>query len=345
MSRRRRSSALALALAFVAACDGKKATPETTVAATASATASLASPPADASPPLTTTVDGDAAVPVTDAKPAWAFDCTDTSTPKAGKSIGHTSVVFKLLLSSGKKAAWKPNAKKVKGRYKGEVAAFRLAEALGIANVPPACIRVLDARAAAAVLAQSDEASTLFADEVIVEQGKVYGAFIPWIDGLSFWPIEKEPLKTEARAWLGAGKPIPAAKVDLARQASMLVAFDFITGNWDRYSGENVGLDPTGRHVLFIDNDAAFMEGPPKAQLARNKALLDGTDRFSRTFVAGARKLDAERLAAVFGEEAPGRPLLSAAVTASVARRIEELVAIVDAKIARRGETETLYFQ
>ena len=345
MSLRRRTSALVLALAFVAACDGKKATPETTVPATASATPSLASPSAPPSPPVATTVDGDAAVAVTDAKPTWAFDCTDTSTPKGGKSIGHTSVVFKLLLSSGKKAAWKPNAKKVKGRYKGEVAAFRLAEALGIANVPPACIRVFDARAAAAVLAQSDEASTLFADEVIVEQGKVYGALIPWIDGLSFWPIEKEPLRTEARAWLGAGKPIPAGKSDLARQASMLVAFDFITGNWDRYSGENVGLDPTGTHVLFIDNDAAFMEGPPKAQLERNKALLDGTDRFSRAFVAGARKLDAERLAAVFGDEAPGRPLLSSAVTENVARRIKELVAIVDAKIAARGEAETLYFR
>ena len=136
----------------------------------------------------------------------------------------------------------------------------------------------------------------------------------------------------------------PRASVELARQASTLVAFDFITGNWDRYSGENVGLDSTGAHVLFIDNDAAFLELPPKEQLARNKALLDATDRFSRAFVEGARKLDAERLAAVFGEEAPGRPLLSAAVVSIVARRLEELVAIVDAKIAARGETETLYF-
>ena len=167
----------------------------------------------------------------------------------------------------------------MKGRYKSEVAAFRLAEALGIANVPPACVRVLDARAAAAALALNDDAAKLFADEAIVEQGKVYGALIPWIDGLSFWPLEKEPLRTEARTWLGAGKPIPAGKIELARQASTLVAFDFITGNWDRYSGENVGLDSTGAHVLFIDNDAAFLELPPKEQLARNKALLDATNR------------------------------------------------------------------
>ena len=137
----------------------------------------------------------------------------------------------------------------------------------------------------------------------------------------------------------------PQAEIELARQASTLVAFDFITGNWDRYSGENVGLDSTGAHVLFIDNDAAFLELPPKEQLARNKALLDATDRFSRAFVEGARKLDAERLAAVFGEEAPGRPLLSTAVVSIVARRLEELVAIVDAKIAARGEAETLYFR
>lgn len=321
----------------LAACDSKKATLETAVPETLGAT-----PSADASPPLASTVPGDAAVI---AKPAWAFDCADTSALKAGTSIGHTSVVFKVLLSSGAKAAWKPNAKKVKGRYKGEIAAFRLAEALGVPNVPPACVRAFDARAAAAALAQSSEASTLFTDEAIVEQGKVYGAVIPWIDGLSFWPLEKEPLKSEARAWLGAGKPIPDSKGDLARQASVLIAFDFITGNWDRYSGANVGLDPTGTHILFIDNDAAFMAGPPKASIARNRALLDGTDRFSRAFVAGVRALDADRLAAVFGEEAPGRPLLSAAVTASVARRVEELVAIVDAKIAARGEAETLYFR
>ncbi|MBX3206078.1 MAG: hypothetical protein KF764_13480 [Labilithrix sp.] len=279
-----------------------------------------------------------------DAKPAWAFDCTDASAPKAGKSIGHTSVVFKVELASGKKAAWKPNAKNVKGRYKGEAAAYRLAAALGIPNVPPACVRAFDARAAAAALAPNAAAAKLFADEAIVEGGKVYGVVIPWIDGLSFWPLEREPLRSEARAWLAAGGAIPPAKLELARQASTLVAFDFITGNWDRYSGENVGLDRSGSRVLYVDNDAAFMELPPKDRLTENKARLDATARFSRRLIARARALDEARLASVLGEEAPGRPLVSAAVVSAVARRIAALVAVVDAKIVARGEAATLYF-
>jgi hypothetical protein len=341
-----------IALALTAACEQRaslaESTPshgdtrsETPIVVEAGASA-LASGPASSAPvPAASSIaaDHDAG-----RAPAWAFDCTETSTPKAGKSIGHTSVVFKVELSSGKKAAWKPNAKKVRGRYKGEVAAFRLAQALGIANVPPACPRTFDTATATKALAANDDATKLFADEVVVERDKIHGAIVPWIDGLTFWPVEKEPLRTETRGWLTAGKDIPTAKIDLARQTSNLVAFDFITGNWDRYSGENVGMDRSGALVLFIDNDAAFMEQPPKEQLARNKRLLEATDRFSRSFIAAIRALDIGRLADVFGEESPGRPLLSSAVLALVARRRDELLAIVDAKIGARGEPETLYF-
>src|SRR5690606_22653505 len=55
-------------------------------------------------------------------RPSFAFDCGSTpSAPKAGKSVGHTSVVYRLELSDGTRAAWKPNARRVEGRYKGEI--------------------------------------------------------------------------------------------------------------------------------------------------------------------------------------------------------------------------------
>jgi hypothetical protein len=274
----------------------------------------------------------------------WQDDCSDGSPPRAGKSVGHTSVAFKLELANGKKVAWKPNAKRVKGRYKGEIAAYRMAKALEVPNVLPACVRAFEHADATAALAASTEAAKLFADEAIVEGGKIYGAIIPWVDGLQFWPVERDPLRTEARTWLAAGSEIPKANVDLARQTSTLIAFDFLTGNWDRYSGENVGIDKTRGLVLYLDNDAAFMESPPKEGVARNKALLDATDRFSRRFIANVRALDEARLALAFGEEAPGRPLLSPVILRRVARRVKELIALVDAKIALRGERETLYF-
>ena len=363
MSRRPSAGRLALALLASLAgaaswsCERKNTAPTPPAdkaAETAPGSASAGAAPADASPSETSETSessgstaSDAATSATSGAtkaPSWAFDCADTSAPKAGKSIGHTSVVFKIELASGKKAAWKPNAKKVKGRYKGEIAAYRLAGALGLVNVPPACFRPFDAAAAAAALAANADAARLFADEAIVEDGKVHGVVIPWIDGLSFWPLEKEPLRTEARTWLTAGSEIPADKLDLARQTSTLVAFDFISGNWDRYSGENVGIDRTGAFVLYIDNDAGFMQAPPKDRVARNKVLLDATDRFSRRLVTRLRDLDEQRLAAAFGEETAGKPLLSKTVVSIIAARVKELLAVIDAKITKRGEAETLYF-
>ena len=58
--------------------------------------------------------------------------------PTSAKSIGHTSVVFKIELSTGVKAAWKPASRRGPVRYKGEVAAYRLARLLAITNVPRA---------------------------------------------------------------------------------------------------------------------------------------------------------------------------------------------------------------
>jgi len=356
VSRRRNEAALlasALLAACACSCEKKPAPPATAVAdASATAPAAIRTPgeasPGDASPGAVGAASSpsstDAGDAVADVAPRWAFDCNDDGVPKSGKSIGHTSVVFKVELSNGKKAAWKPNARKVKGRYKGEVAAYRLAKALGIVNVPPACFRAFDAGALAAALAGNADAAKVFANEVLVEGGKVHGVVIPWIDGLSFWPLEKEPLRSEARSWLAAGSNVPEAKRDLARQTSTLVAFDFITDNWDRYSGANVGLDKAGALVLYVDNDAAFMEAPPRELVARNKALVEATDRYSRRFVARLRELDEPRLAAAFGEETAGKPLLSKAVVSTVLGRVKELLDVIDAKIAKQGEAETLFF-
>ncbi len=346
-------AALAVIVAGASACESKKKeTPapfDEDAAVALRAPASAATLAMDASPsPRSPSPAASAGADVSgaDASSAsrWAFDCSDTSVPKAGKSIGHTSVVFKVELSSGKKAAWKPNAKKVKGRYKGEIAAYRLATELGLGNVPPACFRSIDAATAAAALAKNAEAAKVFADEVVVDAGKIHGVLIPWIDGLTFWPLEKEPLRSEARTWLASGAELPKAKLALAAQASALVVFDFLTGNWDRYSGENVGLDPSGELVLYIDNDAGFMEQPPADRVARNKARLDATDRFSRRLVERLRALDEERLAKAFGEELDGKPLLSPKVVSLVAARARELLGVVDAKIGARGEAATLYF-
>ena len=268
-----------------------------------------------------------------------------TGLPRVARSIGHTSVVFKVELTGGKKAVFKPAARRGPVRYKGEIAARRLGVALGIPNVPRAFFRAMDAKAMAdAAGAGTPPTAELFTKEAIVTGGVVKGALLPWIDGLDFLPLEREPLASQWKGWLKKGGAIPDDQQDLARQVSTLVAFDFVTGNWDRWSGGNVGLDKASGTLLFIDNDGAFFDAPPTEALQKNKRLVEGVDRFSRSFITRMRALDDAALSRAIGEESPGVPLLSAKALAGVLHRRTQLLQIIDAKIADGGDDALLSF-
>ena len=252
--------------------------------------------------------------------------------PTSAKSIGHTSIVFKIELSTGAKAAWKPASRRGPVRYKGEVAAYRLARLLEIPNVPRAFFRTFEASTLAAAKG---------ADEMIVKDGVVKGALIPWIPDLGFLALEQAPLSGEWKQWLRKGSTIPDDKRALAAQISTLVAFDYITGNWDRWSGGNVGLDKATGTLLYIDNDGAFFEVAPQDGLQRNKKLLAGIDKFSFGLVTQLRLVDEAAITRAIGEESPGVPLLSQKALAGVLQRRTELLDTVNARLKANGEVET----
>lgn len=303
--------------------------------APATATLADASPPAPPEPRAASA--SDAAAP----RPVLATEGCGALMPaipvRSAKSIGHTSVVFKIELATNQKMAWKPSSKRGKERWRGEVAAAKLGDALAISNVPPACMRTFTLAELGPLLPKGA------LDEVIAnDDGTIHGAMIPWIEGLQFMALEKEPLRTQTRTWLGpTDAGVPADKTLLAAQLSTLVVFDAITGNWDRYSGGNVGLDASGQHVLFIDNDAAFMDGAPTKDLAANAARLESTERFSRALVKRLRTLD---VASAFGTLPDRSPLLPEAMQKTVRERIASVLRVVDAKIAARSEDAVLYF-
>jgi hypothetical protein len=123
-----------------------------------------------------------------------------------------------------------------------------------------------------------------------------------------------------------------------------MLAFDYVTANWDRWSGGNVAEDGATGRVLFVDNDGAFYEWPDAAALARQRAVLARVTRFSRRFVTALRGLDAARVRAALGEESPGVPLVPERVVAGVASRSAAVVDVVDRRIAEAGESATLAF-
>lgn len=305
------------------------------------------------STPLASAASEAASDGLADAKPdaesdAGPEDLTDLETrpPVWGKSIGHTSVVFKVKLDGGALAAYKPASHRGGARYKGEIAAYRLARALGLPNVPPALARDFRwTELSAALGGDGTDAGKLFKDETSGdERGNVRGAIIPWIEHLTFVPLDAEPLRSSSRGWLEANATVPDDKKKLAGQLSTMIVFDYLTGNWDRWSGGNIGMQEGHDTLLFIDNDGAFFDPPPPAPLAKQLALLKEDARYSRSFVTALRSLDSESTRAAFGELRPGEPLLSAHVLEGVEVRRRTALAIIEAKVASHGERSVLVF-
>ena len=269
-----------------------------------------------------------------------------SAAPESGKSIGHTSVVFKLKLEGGLEAAYKPRSKRGPSRYKGEIAAYRLAKALGLPNVPPALPRSFARADLLKALGgeTTDAGALLMKEAIVVGAGDLPGAIIPWVPHLDFLALEAEPMVSAWHEWLDDAKPVPEEKRALAAQISTLIVFDFVAGNWDRWSGGNIGFSAKTRTVLFIDNDGAFYETPPPGPLAAQKARLTSMRRFSRTFVGRLRTLDATALKKALGDEAPGTPLLTEKALAGVDERRQEALRLIDAHIEKSSESAVFDF-
>jgi len=266
--------------------------------------------------------------------------------PVAARSIGHTSYVLKVRLDSGLAAAYKPRSRLPLGdrRYRGEIAAYRLGRALGLSNVPLAMPRAFAAAELRAAFGTKDGAEEFDRKALVEPGGKVRGALIPWIDRYEELPLETRAERRRWEPWLtDPNAQIPAQDRPLACALSTMLAFDYVTGNWDRFSGGNVVRDGATGTLLFVDNDGAFYESPPS--LARQAELLARVIRFSRSFVARLRDLDATMLRDVLGYEAPAEPLLPAQTIDQVDARRRTVLRFVDAATARWGEPAALAFE
>jgi hypothetical protein len=313
------------------------ATPMPTPSASASASGSGSG--SGSGPTTMTATDASASAeaprPSSVAAAAPVSDPLLTAPPIKARSIGHTSFVLKVTLEGGAAAAYKPRSRKRLGdrRYRAEIAAYRLARALGIDNVPRAEPRAFQAsalRAACSVGGAADDFDQLALSDA---DGSVRGAITPWIEKYEVLPLEQPAWRAKWTAWLtDATSDVPGDQHAIARSVSTMIAFDYVTANWDRWSGANIARDGATGNVLFVDNDGAFYEAPPADSLARQLALLKRVVRFSRSFVGALRALDAEKLRGVIGDESPGVPLLSDALVTAADQRRRRAVEVIDAK-------------
>ncbi|MEQ8454851.1 MAG: hypothetical protein RLO52_23540 [Sandaracinaceae bacterium] len=270
-----------------------------------------------------------------------------TRVPRSLEQVGTSSVTLKLDLGVGANAAFKPRTRSHPRGYLSEIAAYRVARALEMDNVPPAVgLRIPRRLMEARFESEHEEDWEPIRQEILWDApGVARGAAIYWIPRMRSSELATFEGLSEVAPWLRVGEPMPPAESSqVARDLSTMLAFDYLIGNWDRFSGGNVSTDDEGRRLFVRDHNVAFQTPLTDHRYERIRGHLERTQRFSRRFVDAVRGLSEVRLRASLAEdpEAEIRDILDDAQIAGVMQRRRALLSYVGGLIALHGEAAVL---
>jgi hypothetical protein len=249
-----------------------------------------------------------------------------------------TTVKFKARFSGDLEAAVRPAQTLAAGNFRADIAAYRLSRELGLGTVPPACARTLDraalAAAAGPALDERLDTEVRWSVDRRAEASVTY-----WVKGVKSADLEKN--RRAWRALLAQTADLDRAAPRLAESAaegSRLLVWDFLIGNWDRWSGANTFRVGDDGPFVWLDNAAGFGAESEKTR-ARRAAKLDGVERYSRALVTALRDTSDERLRAALVPAA-----LSERAIAELLERRQILLARIDGLVAEHGEESVLAF-
>jgi hypothetical protein len=267
--------------------------------------------------------------------------------PLAVKPVGSTSTVFRARLRAPIEAAWKAQSQKRPHGPESEVAAYRVGRCLQLDNVPPAISRRVPLAELSRLLAPKYAARwPEIASRLIVGPGDtVQVAAIYWIPVLADVGIDKQAGLRTAGEWLRVGGALPDERRALARSLSIMLGFDYLTGNFDRWSGDNVAGDAAASMVYLRDNDQAFASPMGEALERLMRSRLDACERFSRSFYAAVRSLSRSCVQRELAQDPEGARLLSERQLDELLDRQKTLISHVQALIAQHGEAQVLIFE
>lgn len=265
------------------------------------------------------------------------------------RPIGTTSTTFQMQLTGPIDAAWRPETPAQRRGWLAELAAWRLADRLGLDSVPPAVVRVLERRQLRRRLDPdlSPEDADLILDSLTVVGASVRGTASYWIPNLGRTDELDGPAGIlRWSAWLEPGAEIPADRVALARDLSSMTAFDVLIGNADRASGSNMRTITNSAGVTRLairDHNLAFTARPSAAQWQRMLTMLRRARRFSRSFVERLEALDEAAVRAAVADDFAGAVLDDVQVAAVMDRR-EAVLSWIGALVELHGEDAVLSF-
>lgn len=263
---------------------------------------------------------------------------------------GGTSLSIRLDFASGARAAFKPEQIHPQSDPRREIAAYRIDRLLGIGRVPPAksiSLPVADLIAAADPAYQAFFAAR-FADEGIARSGSFRGEVSWWVPEIKLAKLGRHRIdEREGRdlwtKYLTVGAKAPPEMQAMLPQISMMILFDALIDNADRWSGSNTMMSPDGTILYFFDNTLAFSLN--KIGHEHTVTALHRIQMFPRKLVRELRRLTYDSLTAAIGGDDPilGRLLHPAEIAAMLSRR-DHILAYVDRLVAEHGEDAVLAF-
>ena len=264
------------------------------------------------------------------------------------RQIGTSSVTLRADLAAVR-VAFKPRTDLHPRGYLAELAAYRVAPALGLDNVPP----VRAVRLGRAIMRQrfrSDHAEDWPPIEAAIrwdEGATTRGAAIYWIPAMRPSELATDAGLDAHTPWLRLDGEVPEGAEGVARDLSTMLAFDYLIANWDRFSGGNVSTTAEGDRLFVRDHNVAFGQLVP-GRYARLRETLERTQRFSRGFVARLAALDEVALRASLAPESEalgGRSVLDDAQLAAFLARRRALLSYVAALVAVHGAERVLVWE
>jgi hypothetical protein len=217
-----------------------------------------------------------------------------------------------------------------------EVAFYRLATLLRVRTIPVSVMRpIYPDRFETALLQNGEDEARAFMDALERDdRGRVWGAMIEWLDGLTLLGTEDDKGRLDVRRLFE-----DEGYRNLWASLSDIVLLDYLLGNWDRFSGGNLFRMKDGHSLALIDHNEAFykLNGRQKEKLTES---LGAVRCFSPELVSRLRDLTREEINSALKTTDWRGDLLRKVEIGNILMRKDTLLKFIDSRIAAVGGAE-----